>query len=211
MTGTALLVIDMQNGFCDPDGSLPQAGFALAGIDVALEETRRLVDAAREAGLPVVWTRHTFRVGQIDRPARLAPGFPRVAAPLQRGSWDAAIVPTLGLAETDTVIDKNRFDAFLYTDLELVLRALAVERLVVAGVVTYACVETTVRSANQRDFDVQVASDCTAGAEPFHTNSLAVMAAAFADVTPWRELRLTSAASVGPRRRPPSRRAGVRR
>ena len=187
-TDTAVLVIDMQNGFCDPRGSLPRAGFGLPGIEAALAETAGLVAAAHTASTPVVWTRHTFRDTQVDRPARLDPRFPRVPTPLRRGSWDADIVSTLGVADTDAVIDKNRYDAFLYTDLELVLRALGTTRLIVAGVVTFACVETTVRSANQRDFDVAVAADCTAAPAPFHTNSLDVMDAAFATVRPWREL-----------------------
>lgn len=190
MTGTAVLVIDMQNGFCDPNGSVVRAGFGLPGIDAALVATADLVRHARHGGVPVVWTRHTFRADQLDRPARLAPDFPRVPTPLVRGSWDAAFVPSLGYLDTDPVIDKNRFDAFLYTDLELVLRALGVTRLVVAGVVTFACVESTVRSAVQRDLDVHVAADCTAAPEPFHTNSLEVMAAAFATVRPWCELQL---------------------
>lgn len=188
---TAVLVIDMQNGFCDPDGSLPRAGFGLPGIESALAATASFVAAARESGTPVVWTRHTFRADQIDRPVRLDPRFPRLPTPLLRGSWDAEIVPALGVAENDPIIDKNRYDAFLYTDLELVLRALAVTRLVIAGVVTFACVETTVRSANQRDLDVSVAADCTAAPEPFHSNSLAAMDAAFATVRPWRELSLS--------------------
>jgi ureidoacrylate peracid hydrolase len=188
-----VLVIDMQNGFCDPAGSVVSAGFGLPGIDAVLAATAELVSRARAGGVPVVWTRHTYRADQLDRPARLAPNFPRVPTPLVRGSWDAAIVPALGYVGTDAVIDKNRFDAFLYTDLELVLRALGVSRLVVAGVVTFACVESTVRSAVQRDFDVHVAADCTAAPEPFHTNSLDVMAAAFATVRPWCELRLGDA------------------
>jgi ureidoacrylate peracid hydrolase len=107
---------------------------------------------------------------------------------LLRGSWDAEVNDELTPLPGERVIDKNRYDAFLYTDLELVLRALGVTRLIVAGVVTFACVETTVRSANQRDFDVSVAADCTAAPEPFHSNSLAAMNAAFATVRPWREL-----------------------
>ena len=198
MGSTAVLVIDMQNGFCDPDGSVVRAGFGLPGVDAALAATADLVDAARDAGVPVVWTRHTYRADQLDRPARLDPRFPRIPTPLVRGSWDAAIVDTLGVADGDPVVDKNRFDAFLYTDLELVLRALAVSRLVVAGVVTHACVETTVRSANQRDFDVHVAADCTAAPAPFHENSLAVMAAAFATVARWGDLPLQADQLVKP-------------
>jgi ureidoacrylate peracid hydrolase len=186
--GAALLVIDMQNGFCKPGGSLPRAGLTLPGVGAAVAQTAAMLAAVREAGGPVIYTRHVFRPGQVDRPARLNSAFPRVPAPLVRGSWDADVVPALAPRDRDVVIDKNRYDAFLYTDLELVLRALAVNRLIVAGVVTHACVESTVRSAVQRDFDVHVAADCVAGPGPFHDHSLAVLAASFARVAPWREL-----------------------
>jgi ureidoacrylate peracid hydrolase len=184
----AVLVIDMQNGFCDPAGSLPRAGLGLPGADAAIAATAALLDAAEAAQLPIVYTRHVFRPGQLDRPARLNPSFPRTQAPVLRGTWDAEIVPALTPDDGAVIVDKNRYDAFLYTDLELVLRALGVTRLVVAGVVTHACVETTVRSAVQRDFDVHVAADGTAGPEPYHSNSLAVLAASFATVGKWSEL-----------------------
>ena len=187
-SGWAVLVIDMQNGFCAPDGSLPLAGLGLPGVDDAIADTAALLREARAAHLPIVYTRHAFRRDQLDRPARLNPLFPRAGAPVLRGSWDAEIVAALTPRDTDVVVDKNGYDAFLYTDLELVLRALHATRLVLTGVVTHACVETTARSAVQRDFDVHVAADCTAGPEPYHSNSLAVLAASFATVGKWPEL-----------------------
>jgi ureidoacrylate peracid hydrolase len=70
--------------------------------------------------------------------------------------------------------------------LDVVLRALGITRLLVAGVVTNVCVESTVRSAAQRDFDVTVASDCTAAADGFHQPALRGMEAVFASVSGWR-------------------------
>jgi nicotinamidase-related amidase len=74
----------------------------------------------------------------------------------------------------------------LYTDLDLVLRTLGVGRLLVCGVATNVCVESTVRSAEQRDFEVTVASDCTSGPAEYHHAALASMAYIAAEVVPWR-------------------------
>jgi ureidoacrylate peracid hydrolase len=166
----------------------PALGWHCLESGPQVAETAALLTAVRAAGVPAVYTRHVFRPGQLDRPARLNPAFPRVPTPPVRGSWDADIIAALAPHDADVVVDKNRYDAFLYTDLELVLRALAVTRLIVVGVVTHACVESTVRSAVQRDFDVHVAADCVAGPHPFYDHSLAVLAASFATVAPWREL-----------------------
>jgi len=108
--------------------------------------------------------------------------------PLVRGSWDADVVDELRPLEGDHLIDKNRYDAFLYTDLEVVLRAMGISRLVVSGVVTSVCVESTVRSGQQRDFEMFVAADCTSAGVEAHEPALAAMAAVFAQVGPWREV-----------------------
>jgi ureidoacrylate peracid hydrolase len=183
---TAVLVIDMQNGFISPGGSVPSAMGALPGIDAAADACASLLADARAAGVPVVYTRHQWRPGYLDAPATVLDRFPPGARPLVAGSWDAAVADLLAPQPGDVLVDKNRYDAFLYTDLELVLRALSVRRLVVTGVVTNICVESTVRSAHMRDFEVAVASDCTAAPAGFHVPALASMAAAFASVAPGR-------------------------
>ncbi|MEU8151155.1 cysteine hydrolase [Nonomuraea sp. NPDC048901] len=133
-------------------------------------------------------TRHVFRPGLIDMPARSAKLWPRDPEPLVRGSWDADIIDELAPVEGDHVIDKNRYDAFLYTDLEVLLRGLGIKRLLVAGILTNVCVETTVRSADQRGFDPYVASDCTTAYGEARDPALAAMSVVFATVGKWREL-----------------------
>jgi ureidoacrylate peracid hydrolase len=184
----AVLVIDMQNGFCHPAGSLPSAGNALPGMSDVVAANVELLAAARTAGLPVIYTRHVFRPDLLDVPARVAGLLPAEPKPLVRGSWDADVIDELKPAAGDRIIDKNRYDAFLYTDLELVLRAMGIRRLLVTGVVTSVCVESTVRSGEQRDFDPYVAGDCTSAPEGAHEPALAAMAAVFATVGPGLEL-----------------------
>ncbi len=184
----AVLVIDMQNGFLDPHGSSPKMGFVTPNADKLVSQSAALLSEARSAGLQVVYTRHQYRPGSFDMPASIRSHLPEGTEALVAGSWDAAIAGDLTPSPRDIVIDKNRFDAFLYTDAELVLRTLKVRRLLVTGVVTYICVESTVRSAQQRDFEVTVASDCVGGPEQsLHEAALATMGHFFAKVTPWRE------------------------
>jgi len=102
------------------------------------------------------------------------------------------VIDELKPAEGDRIIDKNRYDAFLYTDLEVVLRAMGVQRCSSRGGHERLCrVDGAV--GEQRDFDPYVASDCTSAADGAHEPALAAMAAVFATVGPgqicWRTAR----------------------
>jgi len=185
---TAVIVIDMQNGFCHPEGSLPLAGLGLPNMPSVVEENAALIASAREHGLPVIYTRHVYRPDFVDLPGRMKGVIPLDPPPLVRGSWDGDVIDELAPQAGDHIIDKNRFDAFLYTDLEVVLRAMGVDTILVTGVVTSVCVESTVRSGQQRDFEVLVASDCTSAGAEAHEPALAAMAAVFAEVGPWRQV-----------------------
>ncbi|MFC7401619.1 cysteine hydrolase family protein [Citricoccus sp. GCM10030269] len=185
---TAVLVIDMQNGFVHPEGSLPQAGLGQPNTPQVIAENAALLEEARRAGLPVIYTRHVYRADFIDMPERNRRDIPLDPPPLVKGSWDGDVHDDVQPMPGDNIIDKNRYDAFLYTDLEVVLRALGVKRLLVTGVVTSICVESTVRSGHQRDFEMFVASDCVSAPETEHEAALNIMARMFADVGPWREL-----------------------
>jgi ureidoacrylate peracid hydrolase len=164
----------------------------LPDAEPAIRATRDLLAAARRSGLPVLYTRQVISEGGPE----MSPGWREAAAPalaveprmLSHGSWDAEILDRLAPVEGEVVVDKNRYDAFLHTDLEDTLRGLGVTRLLVAGVLTNVCVESTVRSGLERLFDVAVASDATAAYDGFLAPSLASMRALFATVAPWSEL-----------------------
>ncbi|MGW4590511.1 isochorismatase family cysteine hydrolase [Amycolatopsis thermoflava] len=161
---TALLVVDVQNGFCHPDGSLPRLGRELDGAAAAVANTAAAVARAREAGVPVVFTRHVYRPGRVDEGPRLAElsgGLAELHG-LEVGTWDADVVDELGCTAADLVVDKARFDAFLWTSLDPLLHGLGVTGLVVCGVVTNICVESTVRAAFMRDYRVTLLEDCCA-------------------------------------------------
>ena len=136
--GYALLVVDMQNGFCHPDGSFPRIGRGLENAMDAVGNAAVAVAQARRGGVPVVFTRHVYRPGRPDEGAALIRNSPELAgvSGLAGGSWDAEVCAELGCGPDDLVVDKVRFDAFQWTSLEPLLRGLGVTALMVCGVVT---------------------------------------------------------------------------
>lgn len=160
----ALIVVDMQNGFCHPDGSFPRTGLGLEGADAAVRNAAIAVKQARAADVPVIFTRHLYRLGRADEGPLLIRNSPALAVVngLAAGSWDAEVVADLDCYPDDLKVDKVRFDAFQWTSLEPLLRGLGVTALMICGVVTNICVETTARSAFMRDFPVTLLADCCA-------------------------------------------------
>lgn len=185
---TALLVVDMQNAFCHPKGSFAKMtegrGLSIAMCQEAVAGCVRLVEAARQAGAPVVLTRYVYHPGYADGGV-LLDKYPemREAGSLAAGSWDAELIDELTPTETDFVIDKSRYSAFYGTRLEPVLHGLGVDTIVCCGVTTNICVESTVRDAAQRDYRVYVVADATGElTRERHDNALAILAYGFADV-----------------------------
>ena len=160
---TALLVVDMQNGFCHPQGSFATLGLDVSMCNAAIAGCRRLVDAAHAAGVPVIYTRYVYRADYRDGGVLVQEIMPALGSSgsLAAGSWDAELVDELPAGTDDFVIDKNRYSAFYGTGLEPVLTSLKVRNLVICGVTTNMCVETTARDASQRDYRTFVVSDAT--------------------------------------------------
>jgi biuret amidohydrolase len=172
---TALLVIDMQRDFVDPGGFGEALGNDVSLLGRAVEPTRRVLEAARAAGLLVIHTREGHRPDLSDcPPAKLARG--RLAAGigdpgpmgriLIRGEYGHDIVDTLRPLPDEPVVDKPGKGAFYATDLEAMLRNRGITSLVVTGVTAEVCVQTTVREANDRGFECLVLSDCIASYFP---------------------------------------------
>lgn len=185
MARNALLVIDMQNGFCDPYGSFARMGRDTTRFAAPIGPLERLVDTARQASVPIFYTVHQYRRGYPEaglQMERVHPMLTEVEG-LVEGTWDAEIVPQLQPAENDVVVSKTRYDAFLNTDLDLLLQRGRISSLIVGGISTNVCVESTVRSAAQRDLQATVVEDCVAASsDDLHQNALASMAYAFAEV-----------------------------
>jgi nicotinamidase-related amidase len=183
----ALLLIDMQRDFLEPGGFGAALGNDVTRLQAAVGPCRALLAAARAAGLLVIHTREGHRPDLSDAPRlKVERGDPalRIGAPgpmgriLIRGEPGHDIVAELYPEPGEPVIDKPGKGAFFGTDLDLMLRNRAIETLLVGGVTTEVCVNTTVREANDRGYRCVVLADCCASYFPeFHAAGLAMIAA----------------------------------
>jgi ureidoacrylate peracid hydrolase len=193
--GAALLVIDMQRDFLEPGAPVETPGglALLPGIN-------RLAAAARAAGVPVVFTHERHRADRSDFGIELE----YEPAHCLEGTPGAELVPGLEVLPGDYhVTSKRRYDAFLGTDLDGLLRSLRVETLVVVGVCTDICVASTVQHARNLDYRVFVAADGVAGTSPErHAAALLCLSHVFARLTTLGEAEAVFLAAATPARRP---------
>lgn len=165
---TALIVVDMQNAFCHPEGSCARLGFDISMCRAAIDPCRRLAEAARAADVPVIWTRLQYRKDYRDGGVltdEVMPGLAEAAC-CAAGSVDAELIDALTPHAEDFVVDKNRYSAFYGTPLDSYLRSLDIRNLVICGVTTNVCVETTARDASQRDYRTVIVRDATGEIAP---------------------------------------------
>jgi ureidoacrylate peracid hydrolase len=175
-----LLVIDMQNEFLAEDGAV----FFHYAQEI-VPNVQRLLGAVRKAALPVIFTGHVHEDPAVDG-GMTAEWWPEIkrGESLIKGTKGVEIFRSLKPRKGEKIIWKHRYSAFYNTDLETVLRGMQVSDLVIAGVLTNCCCESTARDAFFRDFRVFFLADATATSEPeFHIASLKNLAYAFAYVT----------------------------
>jgi len=167
---TALLVIDMQNAFCHAEGTLGISGVNVEPATRAIPVVARLATACADAGLPVLWSRQVHFADDAGRSRKRLPSHTQKRARVSAlaGTWDAELVDELVPLANDPsrVFTKHRFGCFYETRLDAMLRMLGTEALLVCGVTANACVETTLREAYLRDYDVVAVTDAIAAVRP---------------------------------------------
>jgi nicotinamidase-related amidase len=183
----ALLIIDMQRDFLEPGGFGEMLGNDVSQLRRAIEPNRRLLAAWRAAGLLVIHTREGHRPDLADLPpskkirgggATTIGDHGPMGRILVRGEPGHDIIPELYPAPGEPVIDKPGKGAFFATDLHAILQSRGITQLVVTGVTTEVCVNTTVREANDRGYDCLVVADCCASYFPdFHAAGLRMIKA----------------------------------
>jgi ureidoacrylate peracid hydrolase len=200
MTATAILMIDVQKTYLDQSRRDLLGWPPIWRLGEVVDQCRQLLAAGRAAGIPVIYTRAVHRSDGADatpRMRRLMASLTRDgASPLPEQSADSAeIMDEVAPEPGDIVIDKLRWDAFHYTELDPVLRNLGARRLIIAGLQTNVCVETTARAAMMRNFEIAVPEDAvsTDGIE-LHAGALDAMRVLYIEVAPWRELIAPGAA-----------------
>jgi ureidoacrylate peracid hydrolase len=167
---SALLVIDMENAFCHPDGTLGRSGVDVTAAREAITRVRCLVEACQATDVPVIWIMQQHFVDDRSRARKrlVSHTQKRVTPPAIAGTWDAELVDELAplVVDPTLVVTKHRFGAFHETRLDQLLRMLGVTTVVVSGVFANTCVETTIREAYMYDYDVVVADDAVAAVDP---------------------------------------------
>ncbi|MDQ0425897.1 cysteine hydrolase family protein [Cellulomonas iranensis] len=165
----AVVVVDVQNDFCDPAGACAQRGSDVAGAVAMVPRLERFLDAARAAGVLVVFIQTTHDA-TTNSPAWLArrgdpvPGAPTPVATCATGTWGAdfyRVAPQPG----EPVVVKHRYSAFAGTNLDVVLRSAGVDSLLLTGVSTNVCVESTLRDGLFAEYRVTLVEDCAASFE----------------------------------------------
>ena len=170
---SAVLVIDMQNDFCCDDGVHGHRGSDLRWVQAVVEPTERLLEEARRRSVPVIFVR-THHDRWSDRESTyLRDSRVGILHHVQPNAWGSEFY-RLRPREDEYVLTKRRYSAFFGTELEILLRNLGTRTLILAGVATNVCVETTARDACMRDFDVVVVRECVAAySEAAHDAALA--------------------------------------
>lgn len=160
LAASALIVVDMQNAYAARGGYLDLAGFDLSGIEPVIDAVVSLTNTARAAGVQVVFLQNGWDPGYVEaggcfsvnqkksNALRLMREHPELQGQLlAKGGWDHALIDSIRPEEHDIVLEKPRYSGFVGTPLDSMLRSRGLRYLLVCGVATNVCVETTIRDA----------------------------------------------------------------
>lgn len=171
---TAVIVVDLQNAYASPNGYLDKAGFDVSTTGPVIANTVRVVDAARAAGMPVVFFQNGWDPEYQEAGGPGSPNWYKSNALktmrknpelkgtlLAKGTWDYAMVDELTPKAGDIVIPKTRYSGFYNTNLDSMLRSRGVRNIVFTGIATNVCVESTLRDGFFLEYFGVVLADAT--------------------------------------------------
>jgi nicotinamidase-related amidase len=173
---TAVVLIEFQNDFTSDGGALHGAVEDVMASTHMLENAKRVADEARAAGATVIHAPISFADGYheiTDHPYGILAGVVDNKA-FVKGTWGADIVDDLAPQADDIVIEGKRgLDTFASTNLDFILRSKGIKTVALGGFLTNCCVESTMRSAYEKGFDVVTLTDCVAAtSQPEHDNAI---------------------------------------
>jgi ureidoacrylate peracid hydrolase len=176
---TAVIVVDMQNAYASPGGYLDLAGFDIGGAERVIEQSARVVETARAAGMPVIYFQNGWDEDYVEAGGPGSPNFHKSnalktmrARPelqgklLARGGWDYELVEALAPKPGDISLHKTRYSGFFNSQLDSVLRARGIRNIVLVGIATNVCVESTLRDGFFLEYFGILLEDATHQAGP---------------------------------------------
>ncbi len=173
---TALVVIDMQNDFLSGDGWYGQSGIDISHMQQSIEPVQALVAGAREQGVPIIWTQHGFRNMTDAGVFATLRDFMKDGG-LRKNTWGYELIEELDVRPDDWRVEKIRLSSFFATNLDLILRGLDVDTLLICGVLTNQCVKATAADANFHDYKPIVVREATGTTLPhLHEPALEMIA-----------------------------------
>ncbi len=173
---TAVVLIEYQNDFTSEGGALHGAVADVMQQTGMIENTRRLVQAARQAGATIVHAPITFAPGYVElatHPYGILKGVVDSTA-FVKGEWGAEIVDAVSPQSGDVIVEGKRgLDTFATTNLDFILRARGITTIALGGFLTNCCVESTMRTGYEKGYQVITLSDCVAATSPEeHENAI---------------------------------------
>jgi ureidoacrylate peracid hydrolase len=165
----ALLVIDMQNGFAAKGGSYDDLGIEISFYRQVIDKVRLLINSCRRSKVPIFYTQAVREPSGIDLLTKTHKILPKAREERIRkrpicisGTWDASIIDEIKPINTDHIVIKRRDSAFQDTEIEVWLKSIKVDTLIFCGIDAAISVESTLRDAFNRGYDVILISDATA-------------------------------------------------
>jgi ureidoacrylate peracid hydrolase len=164
----ALVVVDVQNDFCDPAGAYAEGGYDMSMIAPMLQQVTRLIGGAHEAGLPILFTRLEYPLDDSGRALSMSwkreepKALSGLDSRLAEGSWGAQLLPTLPLPDGSSVVIKHSYSAYFDTRLDTYLTRHGVETVILCGLASNGCLMHTAFDAHVRGYRVVIPWDATA-------------------------------------------------
>lgn len=174
----ALLIIDPQHDFLDPDGAVYCPSSSVENTQQVISNINTVVGVAREADLPIIWTKESHRPDHADYGAEmLSVEHDHTIAETDGEEFvEELVIPKTGLPATEYVVRKRRYNCFHNTDLMHLLSTFDIDTVLITGVTTNVCVHYTAQGAHERDFVFRVIEDCTAGtSQSLHDGALEML------------------------------------
>jgi ureidoacrylate peracid hydrolase len=184
---TAVIVIDMQNAYASPGGYLDLAGFDISGAARVIQNTKAVLEVARATGMPVIYFQNGWDADYVEAGGPGSPNFHKSNALktmrerpelqgtlLAKGTWDYELVDELKPQPGDIVLHKTRYSGFFNSQLDSTLRSRNIRNIVVVGIATNVCVESTLRDGFFLEYFGIVLEDATHQAGPAFVQQAAI-------------------------------------